>query len=110
MVGTIKKNICDRVEKIFAKKANFDESGFALLDLVTSDVALDLCHLCEADRKNLKKLGYEFKWFDREMTDGIIYRWVIEDNRRKSYVLKLYFNEKLVKEGAFSGNEVTIDG
>ena len=105
MVGTTKKNICDRVEKIFAKKANFDESGFALLDLVTSDVALDLCHLCEADRKNLKKLGYEFKWFDREMTDGIIYRWVIEDNRRKSYVLKLYFNQRLVKEGVFPNAE-----
>ena len=93
-----KKNICDRVEKIFAKKANFDESGFALPDLVTFDIAHDLGHLSDADRQNLKKLGYEFKWFDREMTDGIIFRWVFEDNRRLSYVQKLYFNQTHPKE------------
>lgn len=103
MVG--KKNIVDRVEKIFAKKANFDESGFALPDLVTADVAHDLGHLSDADRKLLKKLGFEFKWFDREMTDGIIFRWTFEDNRRKSYILKLYFNSKLVKEGVFPNAE-----
>lgn len=105
MVNQPKKNICDRIERIFSTKSNFDESGFALVDLVTSDIAYDLCHLNDADRKNLKKLGFEFKWFKPDMTDGMIYRWVIEDNRRKSYVLKLYFNMKLVKEGVFPNAE-----
>lgn len=98
MVNQPKKSICDRVEKIFAKKANFDESGFALLDLVTFDVLHDLSHLSDDERKKLKMLGFEFKWFNREMTDGFIYRWVIEKDKRLSYILRLYFNEKLAKE------------
>lgn len=95
-----KKNICDRVEKIFASTANFDESGFALYDLVTADVAHDLGHLSDADRKNLKKLGYKFEWFDREMTDGIIYRWVFgnEGHRKLSYILKLYFSPRHITD------------
>ena len=88
----VKKSILDRVETIFAKACNFDVSGFAKPEVVTPELAYDLAHLSDTDRKNLKKLGYEFKWFNVEMTDGLIFRWVIEKRNRIFYTQRLYFN------------------
>ena len=92
------KNIVDRIENLFAKKSNFDESGFVRSELVTPKLAYDLGHLSDSDRKAMKKLGYEFKWFNADMTDGIVFRWVTEGPKRSFYILKLYFNETYPKE------------
>ena len=92
------KSIVDRIGMIFAKKSNFDESGFVHADLVTPELAHDLGHLSDKDRKDLKKLGYGFKWFNADLSDGIIFKWVTEGSKRSSYILKLYFNETYPKE------------
>ena len=93
------KSIVDRVESLFSKACNFDVTGFAKVEAVTPDMIQDLAHLSDTDRKNLKKLGYEFKWFNTEMTDGLIFRWVIEKPRRIFYTQRLYFNGGSDKHG-----------
>ena len=87
------KSVAERVETIFSKKENFDESGFAYADLVTPELAEALGHLDDKDRRKLERLGYGFNWFDEEMTDGILFRTVREGSRRNGYVRRLYFNQ-----------------
>ena len=87
------KSIVDRIEEIFDKKTNFDESGFAYADLVTPSLAEALGNLGEKDLKKLLKLGYGFNWFDRSRGDGIIFKMIREKPRRAGYVRRLYFNQ-----------------
>lgn len=91
------KDIVDQVNHIFSKSDNFDISGFAVDEVVTDDLVYALSHLSEKDRKNLKKCGYEFKWFDVDMTDGLIFRWVIEKPKKVFFTRRIYFNGKDVK-------------
>ena len=86
------KSIVDRIEAIFAKACNFDVSGFAKAEIVTPELVHDLANLSDEDRKNLKKLGYEFKWFSVNMTDGLIFRWIIDKRNHIFYTQRLYFN------------------
>lgn len=99
----VKKSIVDRVLTLFDKDTNFDTSGFLKYDLINDDLVYDLAHLNETDRKNLKKLGFEFKWFNAEMTDGLIFYWVIDKPKKIFYTRKLYFNGRGMKEKTQNG-------
>jgi len=87
------KSLTDRIEEIFDKKTNFDESGFAYADLVTPDLAEALGHLSDKDERKLERLGYGFNWFDAEHTDGILFKMIRERPRKAGYVRRLYFNQ-----------------
>ena len=88
------KSVVDRIETIFSKKENFDESGFAYADLVTPELAEALGNLGEKDVKRLERLGYGFNWFDTGRTDGIIFKTIRDKGSRKAgYVRRMYFNQ-----------------
>lgn len=102
-------SIVDRVGKLFSSAKNFDISGFAYSELVSDELQYDLGHLSEKDRKSLKKLGYEFKWFNADMTEGLIFIWIVEKPKKIFYTRRLYFNGKEDKNGRKRPEAASVD-
>lgn len=80
----------DRIDRIFARPANFDISGFCDADLVTPKLADDLIHMSKEDRKELLHRGYGFSWFRPDASDGIVYKAYKQGSIHGT--LKLYYN------------------
>lgn len=94
-------NIVDQVDRIFARKTNFDESGFANADLVTVELANRLGNLSSEERRELIRRGYELHWFgDGRSGDGMIAKEVRGDKDKTRFFLKLYYNQTFPRENA----------
>ena len=93
-MGMSEKELLDRLEEIFSDISNFDESGWARAELVTTELAEGLWKYIQEHGVMAPKLlrrGFGVRIFREDCSDGIIAHRA--PGRGLNYMLRLYYDQ-----------------